>query len=236
MWTRRPNPEPFMTPPIDHLPPAPGERISPEQLSDIAGSLLNVGGAHLTPEHLWGLHQEMLLGEGTVLTNDSPDNKRWILEVSTTEGVRVVLQDGTIQEGRPAGDWNQTAWEAHEELDTRRARLTGRSMIAQAGVGLFFRSTRPLTEQESEDLVEAMWGFSCHPYLGRRIVSDLNTHGRRAATVMPHLLGYMDAMQEEFRPFGVSVRRCWPMPSRGRPEVPEQERKVPMPRRIPKPR
>ena len=110
----------------------------------------------------------------------------------------------------------------------------GQGMMSYTGIGLLFEASRPLEENEQAELVEAMWGFSCHPYLGRKIVGDLAVHGRRAATTMPHLLAYMELMKEQFGAFGVSVRRCWPMPSRGRPEVPQAEQSVPMPRHIPK--
>lgn len=227
---------PSTAPSTQSLPLAPEDRISPVQLSDIVRFLADRVGAQPEPECLWGLHQEMLLNEGRVLVNQGDDGKKWALEVLTTQGTRIVLGDGKIQQALPEGVWEETTWRTHDELDPKRARQAGKGMISSAGVGLLFESNRTLDEVESANLVEAMWGFSCHPYLGRRIVADLNTHGRRAATVMPHLLACMEMMQDEFGPFGVSVKRCWPMPSRGKPEVPEQEQDVPMPRRIHKPR
>lgn len=219
---------------VEPLPPAPEERLSPAQLQDIAGVLADYIFFQPNVESLWGLHQSMLMGEGEVLIKEGLEGKDWALQVLTTQGDRFVLLDGSVQEILPEGAWHKTSWKEHGDLDPRKARQAGKGMAARGGVGLLFEASRPLSEGEGADLVEAMWGFSCHPYLGRRIVADLNAHGRRAATVMPHLLSYMELMQEQFGHFGVSVRQCWPMPSRGKPEVPEEEREVPMPLHRPK--
>lgn len=220
----------------DALPPAPGARISPTQLQDIVGFLNESFHPDKTGECLWALHQELLMGSGEVLVNSPPAAKAWALRIPTTQGDRFVHQDLSLLDAPPPGEWNITRWKDHGELNQKRVVQNARGMLACTGVGLLFTSSRPLDDKEGEDLVEAMWGFSCHPYLGRRILADLNTHGQRAATVMQHLLHLIPDMVEQFRPFGISVKRCWPMPSRGKPQVPEGERDVPMPRRIHKPR
>lgn len=220
-------------PPSPMLPPAPSQTISSHQLSELAAAIAQHGSPSL--EHLWALHRDLLLGEGQVWARENGGTREVALAVPTLEGLRVVAVDGQVLSGFPAGpEWVPTTWEQQPQVCAKKSARAGQGMMSYTGIGLLFEASRPLEENEQAELVEAMWGFSCHPYLGRKIVGDLAVHGRRAATTMPHLLAYMELMKEQFGAFGVSVRRCWPMPSRGRPEVPQAEQSVPMPRHIPK--
>lgn len=211
------------------LPPAPGVAISVRQLTELAQCM-----GSSDAESLWALHRDMLLGTGNVLARDNGSVREFVLEVPTESGIRWVAMDGEVLESCPLGPpWSPTDWSAEPLVCPKTSRGRGQGMMSTAGVGLLFRTTTPLTASDQEELVEAMWGFSCHPYLGRRIVSDLMEHGVRAATVMPHLLSQLPQMSEIFGKFGVSVTQCWPMPSRGHPNVPTQEQSVPPPRFIP---
>ena len=85
--------------------------------------------------------------------------------------------------------------------------------------------------------MEALWGYSCHPFLGKRIVEDLLAHGERAATVMPALERQAASLRHQLAPLGVAVSLTAPRPSRGTREVPNDQANVDLhlPRKAPKP-
>lgn len=177
--------------------------------------------------HLAAFDAVFLLGTGTWWGR----REQRALEVPTEDGPRFVDQEGQAQAALPDGREGD-AWARVGPPDVDPRLLARRVEVwrAGSGIGLYFR--READALDEEEVVETLWNYSCHPFLGRRIVDDLRTQGERFATVMPALARQIPNLREHLAPLGVSVALTAPMPTRGVRDVPVEHQDVPVPRRF----
>jgi hypothetical protein len=187
-------------------------------------------GVELTDEvALEVFNQIFLMGSGQWL--DTPQGL--VLGFDTQQGWRGLDRQGTLYTEHPQ---EAAALEAGQPvIDCKALRYHQQSLQARIGIGFHFQRTRE--DLDGQAIVEALWQYSCHPFLGKRIVEDLMAHGERAATVMPALEREAQSLRHQLAPLGVAVSLTAPMPSRGTREVPEDQANVDLhlPRKSPRP-
>lgn len=211
---------------------------------------------HFSPEHLadclesWRDQVNPAIRHGIELTREVAlqvfdrvflmETGRWwstpngvALGFDTQHGAHHLDEQGQLHAGNPA---DATALNARDvPIDRKALEYHQRSLQSRTGVGFHFQRTRQ--DLDGPAIVEALWGYSCHPFLGKRIVEDLLAHGERAATVMPALERQAASLRHQLAPLGVAVSLTAPMPSRGVREVPVEQADpdLHLPRKAPKP-
>ena len=168
-----------------------------------------------------------LLNHGTWWTNGSD----MALAIPAQEGHRFLSAQGqfhkTVEEAFQTPGARQTQ---APTVDDRSMQNLLEKLRSKTGIGLHFQRLDPSQPLDEEEIVQTLWEYSCHPFLGKRIVADLEAHGERSATVMPALARQIPSLQAHLEPLGLRVSLSSPMPSRGLPNVPQEHLDCPMPR------
>ena len=193
---------------------------------------------------LQGAHTDLFLGLPSVRVWATGPEEVWAcLCVPVEKGDQWVdaegdtfqnLEQADAKARRRLGGWPCTVvegsgWEVLADVGVTPPKQPLRSTHHQAGIGLHFRCDMATQTLDEDAIVEELWGFSCHPFIGRAIVQDLRIHGERSVTVMPNLAPSLPTLRNLLAPLGVEVRRTWAMPSRGHRDVPADQQAVAAP-------
>lgn len=152
------------------------------------------------------------------------DGQRWVLEVSTLDGARFLDEDTLLHSDRGFAPGAQASAQA-PQANQKTLRYHANAILSFAGLGLHFQRTSETLDEEA--IVKLLWDYSCHPFVGKRIVADLLTHGERTSTVMPRLAVSVGILRELLLPLGVELSVTSPMPSRGTVDIPDEHQPIP---------
>ena len=160
------------------------------------------------------------------------DGQAIVLEIPSQQGVFFVDTDGVSHTHMDSAfPGNNAKPCGPPEVDAQAMARHLEKMRCTVGIGLHFQCQAG-TELDDEEIVQTMWEYGCHPYLGKRIVADLHANAERFATVMPALQRHIPNMMGNLEPLGVMVSLASPMPSRGTPNVPDEHLQTDGPRAI----
>lgn len=152
--------------------------------------------------------------------------EQWWMALKVEDAQWWLSASGTLQKTQP-----EKAEPAALPPVQDRLRFRGHcETFGRHGLGIALFCDRPDALDE-EALVEALWNYSCHPFLGRKIAADLKTHGQRITTVQAPIAKWFEHITRDLAMLGVRMQPTYSWPGRGIPQVPETESEPAPPRR-----
>lgn len=221
---------------------APVRPLSAEMFGELVAAVCwnattTQGPAHMVSEMYNAL--PVFLNHPQLVIWFTPDQAFACLRMETAEGERWGLPFGTV-----VGSEAEALAQAHAFLATPTVRRLDPLSLQELkaglpahwniwckahawgnyasplGIGLHFQklTVAPLDE---EAVIRTFAQYSCHPYFGKRVVSDLNRVGERVTTVTALFARTLDDLARACKAVGVGVALTWPRPGHGSSELPD---------------